>query len=266
MNKIAKIAAVGLVFTMLAAVGLGGCAKVDAKSTVRETGLTVRRTAEVLNNLGNIEDKDYKFPDAFDKEFSRTKQIRSKKQYHLQNYASFSDTTYENYLNKLDALYVVCSEISDKNTKIAGKTAQIRELVGVTKDLGKQLYETKDSVENADELYREIQTQSVSTRQDLERLFADRHSIKKQIKKLHESNNMNVDESNKHYEKIMRRIDYRLELLDNVILNLEKLNQKLSSALGMTEGPQTPEVSAEPIFERRQIFFSYPIIGYAVNQ
>ena len=60
MNKIAKIAAVGLVFTMLAAVGLGGCAKVDAKSTVRETGLTVRRTAEVLNSLGNIEDKDYK--------------------------------------------------------------------------------------------------------------------------------------------------------------------------------------------------------------
>ena len=262
MQKFIKIAAIGLVITVAAAIGLSGCAKTDAKSTIRATDLTIRRTAHVMNSLEQLQDKQFNFPDAFDHEFSRTRQIRDKKQHNWQVRSAFPDT-YDEYLNKLDELYLTCSEIADKNAEIAAKSAQIKDLVGMTRDLGKQLNENKDNLDNPSELYAEIEAQAVSTRQNLERLFSDRRSITKQIKKLPNTNSMTIDLTTVQYERIMGRIDYRLELLDNLITSLEKLNQKLEHALGITEDTQTPEVSAEPVESWRQIFFGFPVIRYA---
>ena len=264
MKKFAIITALSLVITVAVALGTSGCAKVDAKSAAHETNLMVRRTADVLKSLESIENSQFKFPNAFDKGFLKTNQIREKHSRH-QKMRSSSDE-YDNYLEKLDDLYLICSEISDKNEQIASKTAQIRDLVSVTRDLTKQLYDGRKELENNNEIYEEIKAQSVSTRQNLERLFSDRRSITKQIRQLPDTNNMNVNLSNVRFERIRERINYRIEMLDAVINNLEKLNNKLENALGIDQPQPEDEVSAEPITEfQRHIIFGFPVVRYASN-
>ena len=259
MKNFIKIATVGLALTLAAATLLTGCGKMNAKTTVRTADLTIKRTAEVLGSLENIQDKQFKFPAAFDKDFAQTQTLKTK-----QKRARYQRANkYDEYIDKLDGLYLTCAEISEKNAQIAAKSAEIRDLLARTKELRNQLKNNQSTLDNPQDLYTEIEAQCVSTRQNLERLYSDRRSITKQIKTLPNTNNMNVDVANVRYERIVQRLDYRLQLLDTIKSDLEKLNQKLCTALGICEEPATPEVSTEPVQMPRHIIIRYPVIQYA---
>jgi|GEM_PF-4275747 len=110
------------------------------------------------------------------------------------------------------------AEVNYKKELVSSRMAEIKALSKETKTLRARLHKQRKTMKNPEEIYLDIEAKCVDLRRSIDRLSADSGKLRK------------VDATDN--DKILHRLNHRLELLDDVKANIEALNKKLCIALG----------------------------------
>ena len=247
------ITTIALLITM--AVSLTACGETtNAATASRTTDTATKRASEVIKSIETIEDTQFKFPAAFDEEFSQVNEIMMRRRYYGRN----NRHQYSAYIEKLDDLYLKCADIQEKNMQVTKKIEEIKKLMDETRSLRKQMHTRRKNLDNPRSVYLDIESKCVTMRGNFERLYVDRGTVSKELRSLPNTNSgINIEISSKRYNRILEKLSIRLELLEVVKEDIQALNVKLCQALGHYCEPEDSQVTmttGSPTLRRLPLF------------
>lgn len=224
---------------IISATIFGACSNSAQASSVRVTDTTIARTNAVIENIEKLDNESFDFPSYIDTDFSAVRDINAKRRREKFYGAKEAPSKYNEQIKKYDDLYLSCADISNKNAQIDGKCDEIKALTARSKELRAQIRANKSTI-NA-ETYNDINSQCFVVRRSVERVNYTSRSVKTAVKcaKIRDGE-ANIEQTAAKYAVISKKMDRRIENLDDVITDLKKLNKKMECALGIES-----EVSAE---------------------
>jgi len=224
-------------------IGLTACGKSDAASAARVSDNTTRRVDAVVKTVGNTNEDQFRFPQAFGGEFEDARELRGTRRYGHRN----RPDRYRAYLDGLDDLYIICAEISQTNAQIAARLEEIKHENAETKSLSKEMKRARKSrtvKQHREETFISIERKNQDAKRSLDKLYKERKSVSKQTRQLpRPSDNLNVETMTERYHIVLDKLQKRLELLTAVKTDLAQINNGMRAVLGQTvshaQNPQT---------------------------
>jgi len=189
----------------------------NAQSAYRSIDRTSKRTTEVIQSIEKLDNSKFNFPHGFGNCFEDKKNVkRDIRARRLVSKFIPQNTSYANYINELDQLYLKCVKISNKNDKVNTKKARIKDQTVLTRELSRQFHQNRKTIDTD---FNNIMEQNLFLRQNLERLYADRFMISRMT-------NKPIDKHNA--ERILQGLEYRYVLLKSVHSDIARLQGQLA--------------------------------------
>ena len=232
------------------AFALSGCGEANASSAGRTVDMAAMRTNEIVESIENPSDKDFEFPRAFGNDFSGARENRAnfidpfnswrkdrrgenridpeKRRQHITR-----PKAYREYIDKMDDLYLICADISERNAEIKAKRNTIKAEAAQSKTLSNEI-KTKRLASGIDaEVYEDIEAQCADILTKAKRIQSERTRATDAIRDFPmRGDNLNVAAETERYTKILKALDRRLGALAELEVAIAKVNCEMCTALG----------------------------------
>ena len=227
---------------VMVAVLMVGCSVSSAAGASRAANATAKRADAVVGRLESVNQEEFNFPTAFgtDNFFVGGGVHAGYEPGHFcLSELNFDNPARVEFMNKLDDLYILCADITAANNAQARLIESVKHETAQMRILASELATMKFKHD-----WSEFNKVNKDVDETLRLLNKDRNAVAKKLKILPRSSvNINPEAMFTRYSVVMDRLDNRVEMLEDLLCGLQKMNQELR----LFNPPQRPQPPAEPI-------------------